>query len=465
MTTLSSPNTLSTITSFASWLRSLRLSSKTKQTTTAVCTGHSFSFCDGIERQAALLTHTTPTPTSSPRACTPSTASTLSLSSRPFLSAATATLLYDPNGHHAPSNAACCCLSPASSSFGAFGSCGKRERGGREFSSSARDFGVAGARDGGYGFAPRDRDRDVRDTHPSSYTLHQQQHSDFDLDPPGSGATSRRHSVSVVQPHRRLAGFHVPDAAGGGSPSPGPSAPGGYAGGGGAGSNNNGRGFGGGGLLLSDDDLEIGLGGLSLHSATSPSNAYGGGLGQRRREDSLSGRYDERGYDDLRGGGGDRMGERERVGSLPIHAPLAIGRSPSLSMGLGLGGLGGGGVSPSEARGGGGADIRGGGAAGGKDWASDVSAYFSPPRELNINTNLGGGGGAGRGEFPQYEGGGRGRGRRGTAGCGAGVACAAPCLFATLVPVVASSSLFFSSLLLSSLRFPHDADSLLRLLH
>ncbi|KAJ7703393.1 hypothetical protein B0H14DRAFT_3903754, partial [Mycena olivaceomarginata] len=65
--------------------------------------------------------------------------------------------------------------------------------------------------------------------------------------PAGSGATSRRHSVSVVQPHRRLAGFHVPDPAGGGSPSPGPSAPGGYGGGGGGGasSNNNGRGFGG----------------------------------------------------------------------------------------------------------------------------------------------------------------------------------------------------------------------------
>ncbi|KAJ7787228.1 hypothetical protein B0H14DRAFT_3505812 [Mycena olivaceomarginata] len=98
----------------------------------------------------------------------------------------------------------------------------------------------------------------------------------------------------------------------------------------------------------------------------------------------------------------------------------AIGHSPSLSMGLGLDGLGGGGVSPSEARGGEGADIRGGGAGGGgvsgKDWASDISAYFSPPRELNINTNLGGGG-AGRGEFPQYEGGGGGGG--GGAWCGA----------------------------------------------
>ncbi|KAJ7792775.1 hypothetical protein B0H14DRAFT_161188 [Mycena olivaceomarginata] len=139
------------------------------------------------------------------------------------------------------------------------------------------------------------------------------------------------------------------------------------------------------------------------------------GFGQRRREDSLSGRYDERGYDDLRGGGGNRMGERERVGSLPIHAPLAIWRSPSLSMGLRLGG---GGCRRARRAGVEAPTIRGGGAGGGKDWASDVSAYFSPPQELNINTNLGGGGGAGRGEFPQYEGGGGGGGggaRRGAA--------------------------------------------------
>jgi hypothetical protein len=89
-------------------LRSPRLSSTAKRTTTAMCTRHSFPasmvssgyLLDSYALDATTsLTHTTP----------------------PFLSAApVALLLYDPNGHHAPSNAACRCLSPASSSFSQF---------------------------------------------------------------------------------------------------------------------------------------------------------------------------------------------------------------------------------------------------------------------------------------------------------------------------------------------------------
>ncbi|KAJ7751931.1 PSP1 C-terminal conserved region-domain-containing protein [Mycena maculata] len=75
----------------------------------------------------------------------------------------------------------------------------------------------------------------------------------------GSGSTSRRHSVSVVQPRRLVAGFNAPEAAtptGSTSPT--------LATGDGFGSSARG---GGGGLLLSDDDLEglgVGMGGLGL---------------------------------------------------------------------------------------------------------------------------------------------------------------------------------------------------------
>ncbi|KAJ7223566.1 PSP1 C-terminal conserved region-domain-containing protein [Mycena pura] len=163
---------------------------------------------------------------------------------------------------------------------------------------------------------------------------------------PGSGTTSRRHSVSGVQP-RRLAGFTAPEsnpAAGGGT---------------GLGFSSSARaaGAGRGGLLLSDDDLEDTLGSLSL----------GGGASL-----SSSSRY----FDSSGPG----------PGSLPIYAPQAIGRGPSLGTG-----------------------DRVGAAGPGKDWAD---SYFSPPRGT-----LGGGGGGGssvgggasaRGvdAYPQYEGGG-----------------------------------------------------------
>ncbi|KAJ7704695.1 hypothetical protein B0H14DRAFT_2647538 [Mycena olivaceomarginata] len=176
-----------------------------------------------------------------------------------------------------------------------------------------------------------------------------------------------------------------------GSPSPGPSALVGYGSGRGASSNNNGCGFEGEGLLLSDGNPEIG-----------PSNTYGGGFGQRRREDSLSGRYDD--HSGGGGGGGERMGGEGKGGEPPDPRAACDWAQPVVEHGLGA----------REARGGGGADIRGGGAGagggGGKDWASDVSAYFSPPQELNVNTNLGAGGRVGRGEFPQCEGGGGGGG-------------------------------------------------------
>jgi hypothetical protein len=82
---------------------------------------------DGIKCQAALMRRTLifadifsvlmpPRDSDSDQltsACTPPP------SSPPFLSTATL-LLYDPNGHHARSNAARCCFSPVSSSFSHF---------------------------------------------------------------------------------------------------------------------------------------------------------------------------------------------------------------------------------------------------------------------------------------------------------------------------------------------------------
>ncbi|KAJ7828538.1 hypothetical protein B0H14DRAFT_3873269 [Mycena olivaceomarginata] len=181
---------------------------------------------------------------------------------------------------------------------GSFGSCGSASGAGGSFHRARAILGVrVRGMEAMVGFAPRDRDRDVRDTHPSSYTLYQQQRGEFDPRP-----ARERRDLAPPQRLRRAAappprGLPRPRRRGRRLAVARPvRRPGGTAGrGGGASSNNNGRGFGGGGLLLSDDDLEIGLG-LSLHSATSPSNAYGGGFGQRRREDSLSGRYDERGY-------------------------------------------------------------------------------------------------------------------------------------------------------------------------
>ncbi|KAJ7433856.1 hypothetical protein FB451DRAFT_1470474 [Mycena latifolia] len=136
----------------------------------------------------------------------------------------------------------------------------------------------------------------------------------------GSGTTSRRHSVSIVQP-RRLAGFNAPDSSeqdfGAAFSSSSFANNAGFAAAAGAGSGlglGAGRGFsssvglggrgGGGGLLLSDDDLE-GLGSLSL----SPPSAA-----------SRTTSYDRGGYAGGAGGGG------AGAGSLPIYAPL--GRTP-----------------------------------------------------------------------------------------------------------------------------------------
>ncbi|KAJ7178647.1 PSP1 C-terminal conserved region-domain-containing protein [Mycena crocata] len=179
----------------------------------------------------------------------------------------------------------------------------------------------------------------------------------------GSGSTSRRHSVSVVQPRRLTAGFAAPEAdvsggnGGNGASTPTASSPGGFGGlgfssiGFGAGSSGGdlGGGFGaasgrgglgrggGGGLLLSDDDLEVGLGlgGLSLSPTT--------------RTHSQS--------------------TREAPGSLPIYAPL--GRSPPVNVG-------------------------------GKEGWAGADAYFSPPRveTQRLDTQMQGGGASG---YPQYE--------------------------------------------------------------
>ncbi|KAF7340431.1 PSP1 C-terminal domain-containing protein [Mycena venus] len=286
---------------------------------------------------------------------------------------------------------------------GSFRELWERERGGggREFASSARDFGFHNARD--------------QHPHPSSYSnylpshpsshSHTQTHNQFDENGPGmgSGTTSRRHSVSVVQPARRLAGFNVPD-----SPSPS------HANTGGGGRRGRGAGAG------------VGLGGLSLNSQSQGGyghSAFSPGAAHRRREDSLGPgpaprrddsrdryrdgeRYDDRrGYDDPHAHAHVHTRERSaslaqaqaqaqaHPGSLPIHAPL--GRSPSMGLSIGAGlGL------QAAARELAAADVRGGGGRererereASKDWAD---AYFSPPREsvlgnLNINTSVGAG--------------------------------------------------------------------------
>ncbi|KAJ7660908.1 PSP1 C-terminal conserved region-domain-containing protein [Mycena polygramma] len=244
--------------------------------------------------------------------------------------------------------------------------------------------------------------------HPGSFSGYRDS-SHTHLDEPPSGSTSRRHSVSVVQP-RRLAGFNVPDSPVSSTGGLGLGGGGGFGGGGGGGFASAARS--GGGLLLSDDDLEIGLGlgGMHLGSPPSSSNnnnhhnnsAYGGGGGggggyspaARRggRDESLS-RYGGGGCGEGRVKG-EGAGAGEEPGSLPIHAPL--GRSPSLGLSIGAG-------------------LAGGGS---KDWAD---AYFSPPRESALgsglpalNTNVGPGAGVARGAVSPTQGrypGGQGQGQ------------------------------------------------------
>ncbi|KAJ7088405.1 PSP1-domain-containing protein [Mycena belliarum] len=217
----------------------------------------------------------------------------------------------------------------------------------------------------------------------------------------GSGTTSRRHSVSVVQP-RRLAGFNAPETPTASSPdfaggafAPGfgggafassaraglglglaASSPGGGLGGGGGGGFGGGvggigRGGGGGGLLLSDDDLDFDFGGLNLGGPTSPS-----ALSPTTR---ASHAYVAGGQGQGQGGGGGQGG----AGSLPIYAPR---------------------VQPAQVQ--------------TKDWAD---AYFSPPQPAapvsRIDTRPGererappsplsprGGGGGGGGFYPYTQG-------------------------------------------------------------
>ncbi|KAJ7461307.1 PSP1 C-terminal conserved region-domain-containing protein [Mycena galericulata] len=169
----------------------------------------------------------------------------------------------------------------------------------------------------------------------------------YDLGGGGSGSTSRRHSVSVVQP-RRLAGFNAPEAV---TPTVGSPGTGGAFASSTFGSS--GRG-GGGGLLLSDDDLEglsVGMGGIGL----------GGGPG---------------------GGGGPLSPTYTSS-----HAAAAAYATNPGNYGGGTGGGGGRALSPLSPTGSRFQDDPRGAGVGGAAKESWADAYFSPPRPgLGLDT-------------------------------------------------------------------------------
>ncbi|KAJ6514684.1 PSP1-domain-containing protein [Mycena vulgaris] len=201
----------------------------------------------------------------------------------------------------------------------------------------------------------------------------------------GSGSTSRRHSVSVVQPRRLTAGFNAPDASPSSSSSQAAEAfsPFGAGIGGGRG--------GGGGLLLSDDDLGLGLGlgALSLSPSASASSSAARGYRETQRE----------------------------PGSLPIYAPL--GRTPPAREYF----------SPPKAGEREREREREREKEKEREWAEAAAeAYFSgpPPAQApapapRIDTRVGGGAGGGAGEaYPQYEGAGGGYRPRAPSASGGG---------------------------------------------
>ena len=167
---------------------------------------------------------------------------------------------------------------------------------------------------------------------------------------PPSGTASRRHSVSVVQPRRGVVGFNAPDRDSRNAHSPdGPRVSNAYA------HSFVGSGMGGmgGGLMISDDDLAVGLNMLNLGPGAGPGSGSGG-TGT--------------------GGGRGVAPTHSQPSSLPIYAPLSRASTSASS------------------------DVFGGG-------ESSSSANLSiPSRNVHSPSESGYSGGSGGGGSPQRSG-------------------------------------------------------------